>query len=130
MISEKLKELRKNQNLTQSDIAKKLGITRSSVNAWELGISIPSTRYVVELSELFGVSADYLLGIPGTSTVNVDGLSEKEVGVIKEIIECLKNKKDWTFFIVFFWSKWYHLVDLFSKKYFLRMLKKNGQKSQ
>ncbi len=92
MISEKLKELRKNQNLTQSDIAKKLGITRSSVNAWELGISIPSTRYVVELSELFGVSADYLLGIPGTSTVNVDGLSEKEVGVIKEIIECLKNK--------------------------------------
>ena len=47
MISEKLKELRKNQNLTQSDIAKKLGITRSSVNAWELGISIPSTRYIV-----------------------------------------------------------------------------------
>mgnify|MGYP004678848699 CR=1 FL=1 len=128
MISEKLKELRKNQNLTQSDIAKKLGITRSSVNAWELGISIPSTRYIVELSELFGVSADYLLGIPETSTVNVDGLSEKEVGVIKEIIECLKNKK-WLvvmidhFFIEFFCRKWYYLVDFYFKKYILRMLK-------
>ena len=33
--------------MTQADVAKKLGITRSSVNAWEMGISVPSTMYLV-----------------------------------------------------------------------------------
>lgn len=94
MISEKIRELRKNQKMTQSDVARQLGITRSSVNAWEMGVSMPSTYYVAKLSELFGVSSDYLLSISGTSTINVDGLSEREVGVLREIIECFKNKGD------------------------------------
>lgn len=92
VIAEKIKTLRVKQNLTQSDIAKKLGITRSSVNAWEMGISTPSTQYIVELALLFNVSSDYLLNIPRTSTINIDGLSEREVSTIKEIIECFKNK--------------------------------------
>ncbi len=91
MIAEKIKSLRMKQNLTQSDVAKKLGITRSSVNAWEMGISIPSTQYIVELALLFNVSSDYLLNIPRTSTINISGLSEREVSAVKEIIECLKN---------------------------------------
>ena len=92
VIAEKIKALRVKQNLTQSDIAKKLGITRSSVNAWEMGISTPSTQYIVELALLFNVSSDYLLNIPRTSTVNVDGLSKREVASIREIIDCFKNK--------------------------------------
>ena len=74
-------------------IGKKLGITRSSVNAWEMGISIPSTQYIVELALLFNVSTDYLLGIPQTTFINVEGLSEKEISLIVEIVDCLKNKK-------------------------------------
>ena len=58
MISDKIKELRKKQNLTQADIAKKLGITRSSVNAWEMGFSVPSPKYIVELAALFNVSSE------------------------------------------------------------------------
>ncbi len=94
MIAEKIKELRVRQNLRQTDVAKKLGITRSSVNAWEMGISIPSTQYIVELAYLFDVSADYLLGIKKTSTIMVDGLSEKEVSAVKEIVSCLKKKNN------------------------------------
>ena len=48
MISDKIKILREQKGLTQAALAKKLGITRSSVNAWEMGISVPSTQYVVE----------------------------------------------------------------------------------
>ena len=92
MVAEKIKELRISQKLTQSDVAKKLGITRASVNAWEMGISIPSTQYIVELALLFKVSSDYLLNIPRTSTVSVDGLSEKEVSAVKNVIECLKER--------------------------------------
>ena len=63
MVAERISELREQQNMTQAELAKRLGITRSSVNAWEQGISVPSTQYIVELSALFGVSTDYLLGV-------------------------------------------------------------------
>lgn len=92
MIADKIKLLREKQGLTQADLAKKLGITRSSVNAWEMGISVPSTQYIVDLAILFEVSSDYILDIPKTATVNINGLSEKEVSAVVKIIECLKGK--------------------------------------
>ena len=92
MISEKIKQLRIGLNKTQSDIAKALGITRSSVNAWEMGISVPSTGYIIELAKIFDVSTDYLLGLKDKSTINVDGLTEEEVASIVNIVKCLKNK--------------------------------------
>lgn len=60
MIADRIKKLRQQFGLTQFDLAKKLNITRSSVNALEMGISIPSTQYIVELAELFKVSTDYI----------------------------------------------------------------------
>ena len=92
MIADKIKDLREKQGLTQSSLARQLGITRSSVNAWELGISVPSTQYLVELAYLFSVSTDYLLDLNNTATVSVAGLSEKDFQLICEIIQHLRNK--------------------------------------
>lgn len=92
MISEKIKFLREQKELTQSDLAKKLNITRSSVNAWEMGISVPSTQYIVELANLFSVSTDYLLGVEKTSTIDIAGLTEKDVEIIYSLVEHLKTK--------------------------------------
>lgn len=94
MIADKIKLLRVRHDMTQTELAKKLGITRSSVNAWEMGISVPSTQYVIELAHIFNVSSDYLLGIKQTAAINVEGLSDKEVAVLSELIECFRNKKD------------------------------------
>ena len=47
MIAERIKYLRERSGMTQAGLAKVLGITRSSVNAWEMGISVPSTQYIV-----------------------------------------------------------------------------------
>ena len=93
MIANKIKMLRERHNLTQSDLAKKLGLTRSGVNAWEMGISVPSTQYIVELAALFGVSTDYLLDIEKEKSININGLSEKEVGMIIELVEYFKQTK-------------------------------------
>lgn len=92
MVADKIKHLREQLGLTQSDLAKKLGITRSSVNAWELGISVPSTQYVVELAGIFKVSTDYLLGMKSTAAVSVEGLSEKDVQLINAVILHLRQK--------------------------------------
>lgn len=93
MIANKIKMLRERHNLTQSDLAKKLGLTRSGVNAWEMGISVPSTQYIIELAALFGVSTDYLLDIEKEKSININGLSEKEVGMIIELVEYFKQNK-------------------------------------
>ena len=93
MVADKIKALREQNGFTQSDLAKKLGITRSSVNAWEMGISVPSTQYVVELANIFKVSTDFLLGVKSTATVNVEGLSEKDVRLVNAVIAHLREKE-------------------------------------
>ena len=92
MVADRIKHLREQKGLTQSDLAKRLGITRSSVNAWELGISVPSTQYVVELSNIFKVSTDYLLGVRSTASISVDGLSEQDVNLVNAVILHLRKK--------------------------------------
>ena len=92
MIADKVKLLREKSGMTQAELARRLGVTRSGVNAWEMGITTPSTQYVVELSLLFGVSTDYLLDMPRGVTINVDGLSEREVASVLEIVNCYKEK--------------------------------------
>ena len=93
IIAEKIKLLRENAGLSQKSLADKLGITRSSVNAWELGISVPSTQYIVELATLFKVSTDYLLNFNNTKAINIDGLSDKEVKIILELITYFRERK-------------------------------------
>lgn len=77
MIASKIKILRENKGLSQKALADKLGITRSSVNAWEQGISVPSTQYIVELATLFDVPTDYLLNFKNDKAINIDGLNDK-----------------------------------------------------
>ena len=91
LLSEKIKLLREGVGLTQSDLARQMSLTRSSVNAWEMGLSVPSTQYVVELAKTFRVSTDYLLGMEGTSTISVEGLSEKKVAAVVELVGFLRD---------------------------------------
>ena len=92
MVADRIKHLREQMGLTQSDLSKKLGITRSSVNAWEMGISVPSTQYIVELAGIFKVSTDYLLGIKSTASVSVSGLSEQDIQLVNALISHLRKK--------------------------------------
>ena len=90
-LADRIKSLREIANLTQSEIARQLGISRSGVNAWEMGLSVPSTQYIVELAKKFGVSTDYLLGMENTSSISVKGLTEKQVSVLLDTIECFRE---------------------------------------
>ena len=92
MVADKIKALREQKDMTQTELAKQLGITRSSVNEWEMGISVPSTQYIVELAHIFKVSTDYLLGVDTSATVSVAGLTEKDVQLVHTIISHLKEK--------------------------------------
>ena len=92
MIADRIKNLREQADLTQADLARKLGITRSSVNAWEMGISVPSTHYIKELATIFKVSTDYLLGLKESSSISVSGLTEADIEMVHRMVQYLRIK--------------------------------------
>ena len=86
MISEKIKDLREQAGFSQSQLAKKLDVTRSSVNAWEMGLSTPTTQYIVAMTKLFHVSADYILGIEADQAISLRGYTEEEVALVLNLL--------------------------------------------
>ena len=93
MVSDRIKYLREKNNLTQSELARKLNVTRSSVNAWEMGVSVPSTALIVDVAKLFHVSSDYLFGIKESSTLDISLLSDKETMIVYELVQYFKSLK-------------------------------------
>ncbi len=61
ILAEKIIKLRKQQGWSQEDLAMHMGVSRQSVSKWESMASIPDLDKIIKLSELFGVSTDYLL---------------------------------------------------------------------
>ena len=58
---EKLMTLRKKSGMSQEELADRLGVTRQAVSRWELGSTQPDAPNLLKLSDLFGVSIDWLL---------------------------------------------------------------------
>lgn len=94
LIYEKIKLIRENAQMTQTELAQKLGVTRSAVNSWEMGISTPTIKSLVEFAMLFSISTDYLLGMPSDKTISVDGLTDEEIVSLMSIINCYKKNKN------------------------------------
>lgn len=90
-ISERLKNLRENKGITQTQLAKLLSLTRSSINGWEMGTSIPSTQYIVELAKIYNVTTDYILGMDARNIIAADDLSGEEIRALNSVIDCFKS---------------------------------------
>ena len=92
-IGEKINELRNKNNITQLALAKELEVSRSSVNAWEMGISMPTIDRLIDIAEYFHVSVDYLLGLNDRLTIDISSLNEKEKTMIYNLIEIFINSQ-------------------------------------
>lgn len=60
-LGERIAEKRKEQGLTQAELAEKMLVTRQTVSRWEAGMALPDIERVAELAGILGVSCDYLL---------------------------------------------------------------------
>ena len=58
---EKLMTLRKKSGMSQEELADRLGVSRQAISRWELGTTLPDAPNLLKVSDLFGVSIDYLL---------------------------------------------------------------------
>jgi transcriptional regulator with XRE-family HTH domain len=62
IINERIKELRKEAGITQEELAKKTGLTRSAIAQYESRNVEPTASAIIKLADYFNVCADYLLG--------------------------------------------------------------------
>ncbi len=62
-ISNRIKDLRIENNLTQAEFGEKLSVSQDTVSLWEKGKSLPTAEYIIAICKLFSISADYLLGL-------------------------------------------------------------------
>ena len=61
ILADKIIENRKKNGWSQEELADKLGVSRQSVSKWEGAQAVPDMKKIVQMSEVFGVSTDYLL---------------------------------------------------------------------
>jgi transcriptional regulator with XRE-family HTH domain len=94
MIGERIKTLRTQSGMTQTELANIIGITRSSINAWEMGVSVPSVQYLLELVKTFKVSSDFLLGLDNTMTVRIGELGFNERDFLLNFINLLETHSE------------------------------------
>lgn len=91
----RLKTLRIQKNLTQKQLADRLGLTKSVISAYETQLRLPSYDTLIQISRIFQVSTDYLLGCEhnsNTDTLNLNGLTEEEKHALKRLVDTMKNR--------------------------------------
>ena len=87
-------ECRKQKNLTQMQLAEKLGITDKAISKWERGIAMPDTSIMLELCDILGISVNELLSGEKISMENNQKNEQLLLDMAKELER--KNKTIWT----------------------------------
>ena len=77
--------MRESASISQATLARELQVTRSSVNAWEMGLSTPTTQYIVAMAEYFHVTSDYLLEIDNSEILSLEKLTPEEVQILRNL---------------------------------------------
>lgn len=88
----RLKQLRKERNLTQQQLADLIGVKNSVISFYEVGERTPSPDVMKKLALALHVSADYLLGLERTVTLDATGLDEQDCLVVQMMIGRLREK--------------------------------------
>ena len=100
--AERLKTLRKQVKLTQTQIAEKLDISQQAYASWERGVKKPTQENLVKIAQVLNVSVDYLVGNSEEKLDNIEllfrmnskGLTEEEKEIFKkELVEFMEERK-------------------------------------
>ena len=95
MMSEKTRNLRRDFNIGQVELANKLCVIKQCVSNWKNDNILPSVDMLIKLAKFFNVSTDYLLGLDSDNVIDVTGLTSSEIAHIKLLVDDLRiNHKE------------------------------------
>lgn len=81
-IGTKIRDLRKQAHLSQTELGKKVSVSQQTVTAWENNKAEPSSSAVAQLADIFNVTTDYLLGRPNKQETKKDDVELSDDDVI------------------------------------------------
>lgn len=95
-LGNRLRQLRQNNRLRQDQVASLVGVNKNTMCSYENDVRQPSYEILVRLATIYRVSTDYLLGCESKRTVDVPGLTPKEIQTITELVADMTEKnKSW-----------------------------------
>ena len=92
-----LKNLRIEKGLNQTELAEKLFINKSMISSYEKGTRMPSLDILMQLTFIFNVSIDYMLGVQRNEvedkqkSLDISGLNDNQIKIIENLIEEFRN---------------------------------------
>lgn len=86
-INEKIYELRKGFNLSQEELADRIGVSRQTVSKWETGESCPDFDKIIPLCEIFGMTPDELL--TDKKSLKENSNEKEKIDTVKVLLICL-----------------------------------------
>ena len=87
----RLKELREAKHLSQTDVASRLNVSRSTISGYESNTTTPSLEQFTRLAILYNTSLDYMMGLDNRVCFYLDGLSENQQQTILDVVNRLKQ---------------------------------------
>lgn len=87
-----LKSLRIRDDMSQAQLAQKLGLTKSVISAYETGTRQPSYDVLIHIAGIFDVSTDYLLEVERKREIDFSGLTPEETDALISLIKAMKKK--------------------------------------
>lgn len=87
----RLKELREAKKLSQTEVAARLNVGRSTISGYERNTITPSLEQLTRLALLYNSSLDYMMGLDNRSCFYLDGLSKDQQQAILDIVTRLKD---------------------------------------
>lgn len=88
----RLKALRKKRGLSQQEAATRLGVTRSTISAYERNIKSPSIEVLEQMAILYHSSVDYILGLEHRTNIFIDDLTKSQQKTITDIVDRLRKE--------------------------------------
>ncbi len=87
-----LRTLRERSKMTQKQLADCLGVSIATISLYELQERMPSVDILINVSDYFHVSVDYLLGFDEIERADLSGLNDEDIEAVNGLIEVLRNK--------------------------------------
>lgn len=86
----RIRDLRKEHELSQQELAKQLGVNQTAVSQWERGVTTPSSTVMVDLCKLWNVTPDFLLGLSDEKIAStLEEVDAKELQLLKDLVDQL-----------------------------------------
>lgn len=87
-----LKGLREDNSYTQAKLAKRLGVSITTIASWESGMKFPTIDRLIVLAKLYSVPLDFIVGINREKSIILDDLTQQQKNLLKTLILEFQSK--------------------------------------